>query len=133
MFHFLVTLITGLMQQNDLEGARAVLEQALAVALAAGETFWPAELHRLRGNALWRQGASQPEVVAAFVLAMDLAQQQNAPFLELRASVDLCSFWRAHNQPLAAEQQQAETYQRLAAHFTESELDALCTLLAELG
>lgn len=95
------------------EGLR-VVDEALALAARTGERWWEAELHRTRGKLLIKEalaaqsalpslaeqtplGALDPALLAeaesCFLRARDVAQEQNAKALELRAVTSLGRFW----------------------------------------
>jgi len=94
---------TYLLRGRVAEGLSLVAE-VLAAARVSGERHYEAELHRLHGELLLRQcdAADQPstetrgrsEAEACFERALDLARQQGAKTLELRATVSLSRLWR---------------------------------------
>ncbi|MFP5286375.1 MAG: hypothetical protein ACLGI9_11610, partial [Thermoanaerobaculia bacterium] len=61
----------------------------------AGQTLYQAELHRLRGELLAAQGASEEEVVDQLACALGVARQQSSRALELRAATSLARRWAA--------------------------------------
>jgi predicted ATPase len=86
----------------------------LALAARTGERWWEAELHRTRGKLLIKEalaaqsalpslaeqtplGALDPALLAeaesCFLRARDVAQEQSAKALELRAVTSLGRFW----------------------------------------
>jgi len=90
--HFLVYLL-GLVADVHLRAghhaeAMKAAEEGLAMADAAGERFYSAELHRLRGELLARSD-SRKEAEASFRAAIAVARQQGARALERRANESL--------------------------------------------
>ena len=90
--HFLVYLL-GLVADVHLRAghhaeAMKAAEEGLAMADAAGERFYSAELHRLRGELLARSD-SRKEAEASFRAAIAVARQQGARALERRAHESL--------------------------------------------
>jgi adenylate cyclase len=83
------------------EGLAAVAE-ALATAARTGERFYTAELHRLRGELLWRAGAGSGAADECLLKAIDLARGQKARWLELRAVVSLSRVWEQDGRAAAA-------------------------------
>jgi hypothetical protein len=83
------------------------------MAGANSETWWTAELHRLRGELLQRQGATAAEVETCFGASIEVARRQHARMLELRATASLARLW-------AEEGKQREASQQLAALFDSS-------------
>ncbi|MDX1487677.1 MAG: adenylate/guanylate cyclase domain-containing protein, partial [Acidiferrobacterales bacterium] len=71
---------------GDLEKAFSALAEATALAEKTGEGFWQAELHRLRGELLRTQDGNEVEVESFFQQALEIAQNQSAKSLELRAA-----------------------------------------------
>jgi predicted ATPase len=66
------------------------LSEALRFVSDRGEGWWAAELHRLQGALRLRQnGAARRGVEGCFRKALDIARQQEAKSLELRAARDL--------------------------------------------
>jgi hypothetical protein len=107
------------MAGDQIEEALAVAAEALALVEATGERFYEAELHRLRGELL-RQAAGEgrpaparataagppqsdpagrAEAEACFHRALDVACQQGARSLELRAALSLARLLRERGQP----------------------------------
>jgi len=72
--------------------ALALVEQALALAERRGEGRWIPEMHRMRGELLLRTGAPAEAARASMAQGREMAAQQGARMLELRA---LCSLVRA--------------------------------------
>ena len=96
--HYLTLLAeaSGILGQP--EGGLAALEEALTMIEKTGERYYEAELHRLRGEPLLvREAKSHPaqgnrdqhEAETCFQHALDVARQQQAKSLELRAAMSL--------------------------------------------
>ncbi len=98
-------LAEALLAMGDLAGAEATLEKAFAFVTQSGERFWLAELHRLCGQiALERQHPDLARAEACFLRAIEIARDQQARMLELRATTDLARLWRdtgSRNDPRA--------------------------------
>jgi tetratricopeptide (TPR) repeat protein len=71
----------------DAEGLRAI-EEALELADRNGEHHWDAELFRLKGDLLLST-RNEAEALACFERATEVARQQQAKSLELRAALSL--------------------------------------------
>lgn len=67
----------------------AVLQDAFSTARQNDEHFWEAELHRLQGDFLLAAKASEGLVVEQYLRAEELARQQDAKSLRLRALTSL--------------------------------------------
>jgi predicted ATPase len=72
--------------------ALEALEGALAAADRRQHRLWEAELHRLRGELLRREGTSD-DAESALLRAMQVAQEQHARGWELRAATSLARLW----------------------------------------
>ena len=77
---------------GDYNGAAAALAEAEAAIAAAGGRWWEAEIHRLKGLLLLSRRALA-ESAAYFEHAIEIARQQQAKSLELRAATSLARLW----------------------------------------
>src|SRR5262245_50328552 len=92
------------------EGLR-VLAEALTMVNNTGERNYEAELYRLKGELLLQQGMEgDEEAETCFRQALDIARQQQAKSLELRAAMSLSRLWQQQGKRAAARQLLAETY-----------------------
>ncbi|HYN38365.1 MAG TPA: hypothetical protein VES39_03845, partial [Rhodospirillales bacterium] len=83
----------GLMQVNE----------ALAVADSSGIRYWDAELYRRKAALLLAASKSNTaEAETCLTQALDVARQQGARMLELRAATDLGRLWHSQNRTVAA-------------------------------
>jgi predicted ATPase len=134
------------------EGLRALAE-ALAAAEKTGQRYWDAELHRLYGelslrdrepetgrtgdtkplsaSPLPRFPVSSPE--ESFQKAIDIAQQQQAKALELRAAVSLARLWQQRGENAEARRLVEEIYGWFTEGFDTSDLQAAEALLRALA
>jgi predicted ATPase len=114
----------------------AELVEALAIANRTGERFWESELYRLSGELTLQcevQG-SQPNREKAkecFHRAIDIARQQNAKSLELRAAISLVRLTEEQGRNSAAEQMLAETYGWFTEGFDTVDLKTADVLLKD--
>jgi predicted ATPase len=110
-----------------------VLERVLALMEQGGICWWRAEIYRLQGECLLRQGG--PDVAGAerhLRQALDLARQQQAKALELRAATSLSRLWQGQGQCTAARTLLAEVYGWFTEGFDTADLQEARTLLQEL-
>jgi class 3 adenylate cyclase/tetratricopeptide (TPR) repeat protein len=82
-------LIEGLLAVDKVNEALGALAQALAISEKTGERFYLAELLRLKGEILSRQGRPA-EAEDSICAAIEVSRQQQARLLELRSVVSLC-------------------------------------------
>jgi class 3 adenylate cyclase/predicted ATPase/energy-coupling factor transporter ATP-binding protein EcfA2 len=84
------------------EESLATLDQAVEVIKHTGESWWLAEMHRLRGESLKLQGKADRAAEVCFEEALMTARQQKARSLELRAALSLGRIWLAQERPVDA-------------------------------
>jgi len=113
------------------EGLEA-LEQALAASIQNNERWWDAEIHRLRGELMWAQGADPVDIEATFRCALEISQSQMARSLELRAATGLASLWQTHSRTLEAKQLLSQVYHGFKEGFDTPDLRTAQALIAEL-
>ncbi len=114
--------------------------QAVAEALAMAQTrelrVWEAELHRLQGEFLWQQADGEGDRARAetcFRRAIDIALQQHANSLELRAAMSLSRLWQRSGEYAKAHQLLAGCYTWYTEGFDTTDLQAARALLAALA
>jgi tetratricopeptide (TPR) repeat protein len=93
---YLLADVLGLSGQRD--EALAVLDEVLAFSRATGACWMDAELHRKKGELLFAS-TDYAQAEEEFRHALDIARDQSAKLLELRAVVSLARLWpsRARN------------------------------------
>ena len=90
---YYLSLLAGLEDRSgDRLAALRTLDEAIDISGSNGDTWWDAELHRLRGELLGRQGERQGEALAALERALSIAREQEAGMLEARARESLAMF-----------------------------------------
>jgi predicted ATPase len=139
--HYLALLAeaSGLLSQP--EGGLAALEEALTLMEQTGERYYEAELHRQRGELLLLRKAQihqaqnsreQHEAEVCFQQALDIARQQRAKSLELRAAMSLARLWQRQGKPQEAYDLLAPIYGWFTEGFDTADLQEARTLLEEL-
>ncbi len=89
-----VSLIAG-----DRERAESDLADGFAFVQQSGEQYWLADLHRLSGQVALRQPMpDRSRAEGCFGKAIEIAKNQDARLLELRAATDLARLWRDTRQ-----------------------------------
>jgi class 3 adenylate cyclase/predicted ATPase len=115
------------------EGLDAVSE-ALTLADRTGERCAEAELHRLKGELLRRQPLSPDhEAETCFQKAIEVARQQSAKSLELRAVTSLARLLHARGRREQASTSLASTYGWFTEGFDTADLRAARALAEELS
>jgi predicted ATPase len=80
------------------------LAEAFAAVQRTEECYWEAELHRLQGELL-AQDVARPQleqIETRFLWALEVARDQQAKSLELRAAVCLARLWQQQGKGSAA-------------------------------
>lgn len=116
-------------------GAEALhtLDSALALSRQYECFYWDAELHRLKGEALAAQDAEEPQVEECFRRALEVARQQEARSLELRAAVSLARLRRRQGRPGPAAARLGDLYGGFREGHDTPDLREARVLLDELS
>jgi len=143
-----------------LEEALKAVEEGLTIVQDAGEQVWGAELYRLKGELTLQQSKTSPgpvtsesktsrkklpvvssqllvpnpqaEAEACLLKAIEVARQQQAKSLELRATVSLARLWRCQDKNEEAHQMLADVYGWFTEGFDTKDLQEAKALLEEL-
>ena len=115
------------------EAALESLARARQLSDKWGERFWLAEIHRLTGEMQQRLGRPEEAVEAALKEALDVARQQGAKSLELRAATSLARFWQEHGRQTEAHSLLAGIYDWFSEGFDTPDLQAAQSLLDSLA
>ena len=121
-------------REGNYQEAHAAVMQALDDIRATGERMWEAEIHRLHGELLLNQNdadTAQPQ--ACFERAIEIARQQDAKSLELRARISLVRLLRNINRGDEARATLAEIYNWFTEGFDTADLKDAKALLDELS
>jgi len=95
---FLSSLAAASLAAGDVTGAETELREAFAFVEQSGERFWLADLHRVEGR-LALAAPERARAEACFLKSIEIARNQEARLLELRAATDLARLWRAAGSP----------------------------------
>jgi len=159
---FLSFLAEGYRRQGKLDEALQVVADALSLTATNLDVFWEAELYRLKGELTLAQSSVQrlassvkkgpktksdipqsafripqltaeAEAEACFQQAIEVARQQGAKLLELRAVMSLSRLWQQQGKTAAARQMLAEIYGWFTEGFDTKDLQEAKALLEEFG
>jgi adenylate cyclase len=132
---FVGLLGDALRKSGRLEEASAALDGAFEAAKESEETWWNPELHRVRGELLLAAPANEAGDAAehCFRQAIDLARQQGAKSLELRAVTSLSRLLRSQGKRDEAQQTLAEIYGWFTEGLDTADLKEAKALLEELS
>jgi tetratricopeptide (TPR) repeat protein/predicted Ser/Thr protein kinase len=129
----LCALAAALGQAERPHEGLATLDEAQGLMVAHGERFWEAELHRLRGELTLTAGGDSAEAQSHFERAIDIASNQHAKSLELRATISLGRLLLMRGEPARARTMIADVYDWFVEGFDTPDLKEARALLAELG
>jgi predicted ATPase len=127
-------------RHGEIQAGLRSLAEAISVARHNGEAYDEVELWRAKGALALAQsqvqraaaGAHTHEAAECFLQAIDIARQQSAKALELRAVLPLSRLWQSQGRREAARQILAETYDWFSEGFDTADLEEARALLAEL-
>jgi predicted ATPase len=127
---FLAHLAEAYGQSGQAAEGLAMLAEALASVPTTGEHYWEPELYRLQGELLLALSAERhTEAAACFQQALNVARQQQAKSLELRAAMSLSRLWQRQGQRAAARELLVEVYGWFTEGFDTADLQEAKALL----
>jgi predicted ATPase len=137
---------------GQVEEGLTALAEALAVIDKNGERHYEAELYRLKGEltlqklsvassqlsvtnpqSLTPNPQAEAEAEACFLKAIEIARQQQAKSLELRATTSLARLWQQQGKQKDAHQMLVEIYGWFTEGFDTADLQEAKALLEELS
>ncbi len=118
-------------REGNYQEAHAAVTHALDGIRSTGERMWQSEVHRVHGLLLLEE-RKPAESEAAFLQALDLARQQQAKSLELRAAMGVARLWRDQGKRNEARELLAPVYGWFTEGFDTRDLKEAKTLLDEL-
>jgi class 3 adenylate cyclase/tetratricopeptide (TPR) repeat protein len=124
-------LAQALMRQGRQDDALATLSEAFERIEATGERGWESELHRVKGLVLLAQGLPA-EGQASLEQAVQIARQQQAKSLELRAATSLGLLWGEQSRRAEAVNLLAPVYSWFTEGLDTADLKQAKTLLDDL-
>jgi predicted ATPase len=128
--YFLTLLAEAYQLADRTSEGLCVLQEALGQSQTAGECYWQAEIYRLEGELRLR--LTIPEMSQAehcFSQAIDVARQQQAKSLELRASISLSRLWQQQGKSNEARKLLASVFSWFTEGFDTADLQEAKSLL----
>jgi predicted ATPase len=144
----LVLLAKGYVEIGQPQEGLNVLAEALTIVNNGRERYYEAELYRLKGELTFQQSKVQgskfktptthhptpsTQAESCFLKAIDIARQQSAKLLELRAVMSLCRLWQQDGKKNEARQLLMDTHNWFTEGFDTADLKDAKTLLDELS
>jgi predicted ATPase len=115
-------------KNGDLEGALALVHEAIQTAAETEEHLFEAELHRFRGELLIKSGC--PDMASAeFDRALTIAREQQARMWELRAAMSIARLWGEQGRRMQALDLLAPVYGWFTEGFDTADLKEAKALL----
>jgi class 3 adenylate cyclase/tetratricopeptide (TPR) repeat protein len=130
--HSLTWLAEALGKMGRIDEGLDVLAEALNQVERTGERYYEAEVRRLQAELLLQKGC-QAEAEAGFLQAIQVAREQSAKSLELRAILSLCRLWQSEGKHAEARSLLGEVYAWFSEGFDTPDLKAARALLDEMG
>lgn len=130
--HRLAMLAEMLLWAHEWKEADSTLREALAISERASEHFWDVELYRLQGDLLLGRDGLQEEAEQSYQRAIEIAQQQHARSLQLRATMALSRLWQRQGKTEQAYEHLADLYGLFTEGFATHDLRAAKALLDQL-
>jgi predicted ATPase len=113
--------------------ALALVDHAVNTGEGPASGLFVPEVHRLRGVLLKSLGAPAGGVECALRTALELAEEQGAFLLKLRAATSLARLWRDQGKVHQARELLAPTYGWFTEGFDTRDLKEAKALLEELA
>jgi predicted ATPase len=113
--------------------ALALVDYALNTGEGPASGLYVSEIHRLRGVFLRSLGSPAEEVESALRTALQIAGEQGAFLLKLRASTSLARLWRDQGKVQQARELLAPVYGWFTEGFDTRDLKEAKALLEELA
>jgi class 3 adenylate cyclase/predicted ATPase len=149
--YFLALLAAAYGNVGQTEEGLSVVAEALMLVNKTRERSSEAELYRLKGQLVLQAGGRSPksgvsntqhptpsthaeaEAEVCFLKAIEIARQQQAKSLELRAAMSLSRLWQQQGKQDEARQMMAEVYGWFTEGFDTKDLQEAKVLLEELS
>ena len=113
--------------------ALALVDRALNTGEGPANGLYVPEIHRLRGVCLKSLGSPEEEIERTLRTALEIAEEQGAFLLKLRASTSLARLWRDQGKVQQARELLAPVYGWFTEGFDTRDLREAKALLAELA
>src|SRR5262249_52139592 len=115
--HFLALLAEAYGKTRQTEEGLKTLAEALLLIDKTGERVYEAEVYRLKGELTLQQASAQHRAASVqkeaeedFEKAIEIARQQQAKSLELRATMSLARLWQSQGKEAEAHKMLSDVY-----------------------
>jgi predicted ATPase len=127
------TLAEARFDAGRVTDALALVDHAVNTGEGPASGLYVPEIHRLRGVFLGSLGSPSEEVERAFRTALEIAEEQGALLLKLRAATSFARLWRDQGKVQQARELLAPVYGWFTEGFDTRDLKEAKALLEELG
>ncbi|MDA0349335.1 MAG: BTAD domain-containing putative transcriptional regulator [Verrucomicrobia bacterium] len=121
---FLVLMAQAYQHLGEPEQGVSIIDTLEGTLTKSDETFFDAELLRVRGELLLACGKSNSEVNELYKQALNIARKQESLLLELRAALSLAKLWKGSDRSNESRRQLEEVYGRFSEGFESQDLKA---------
>ncbi|MGH7925135.1 MAG: ATP-binding protein, partial [Candidatus Binatus sp.] len=127
-------IATALGRMSRFDEALGMIDESFQFIARTGQSYYEAELHRLKGELLLGQDASNAtQAKESFLTAIEISRKQHAKSWELRATTSLARWLAKHHERERARAMLAEIYGWFTEGFDTADLKDAKALIAELG
>jgi predicted ATPase len=131
---YLTLLAEGCAKAGQVEEALRLASEAIDVGNCMEDRCCEAELHRLRGELLLAQAATnQRQAERYFRQALTIARRQQAKSWELRAAISLCRLWQQQGRRDEARELLAPIHGWFTEGFDTADVQEAKALLEEFS
>ena len=131
--HYLALIATAVGRIGRFEDGFRTIDESLRVIERTGQRYYEAEVHRLKGELLLMQDASNaPQAGQSFRTAIDISRRQKAKSWGLRATTSLARLLDKQGHRDEARAMLAEIYNWFTEGFDTADLKDAKALLEEL-
>ncbi len=95
--HFYAIFSEANLVAGNTDEALRYIDEAVQASATNGNTFYLAEIHRVRGE-IMRESDQWEDAEACFKQSLEIARSQQAKSWELRTTVSLCRLWQTQNR-----------------------------------
>jgi predicted ATPase len=121
------------LEMGRVEDALNLLDEVHQLSVESHQQMFLSELHRVRAEALRRIDPKSDRIGSEFHTALELARQQGALSLELRAAMGLASWLADTKRHKDGSAVLSPIYRKITEGFNTPDLKAANALLKELG
>lgn len=120
--YFMTTLADCYNKAGKLSDALNTLTEAFTYTDKNSDLWYLAEMYRLKGEFLLKDDKNLAQAEEAFIKAIEVAKNQQAKLLQLRATTSLAELWQKQDKKQAAKEKLSEIYRWFTEGFQTADL-----------